>query len=419
MPSSNPQSRAPEFFTPNPTSEQVLEILKKSSSPRFFYSVSACPSFFVLFPDEKVVPRITTPDGSDMNKDELNRLFKLVSVAAKKVLRQKKTSCSRLPQEFYSHMTTLIRLSAAKSQTSKPKAKAQAKDKESQPATPTKSKGPKPADILKCLKESTTPRFYFEQTPTFQNLFPGTTMPRFTRRSGNVYIEREAFQPLLLSRIRSAKKYLLTKHKISVTKVPDSFLRDQTRLITASVQAKISEKANERKQKRTTPVALPAPSTAQAQSSASISFVPSQDSTVQQPDAVVPTTSQDPEAPAPDSPEYLRKVRPLLRTMVPILRGNSTPPRELTQALHKALKPTGLLKPEALKSLNRLHVPIRNVEDTTSHFSGTHPFYLIGTSPLALTPTSLPLFAPFFSNILDQINALTALDYAHSLREFS
>jgi hypothetical protein len=288
-----------------PSDEVCLRALRSSEISRFFPSDSNTPWFEALFTTP--LPPITHDDK--LPKNEFNTLFKHVATQAKTQLKLKLShSFSHLPKSIADNITSTILASAKKSTVSKvpkkvlkrathlsPSEKSSAvqeppkptsPSKENKPSPPKKQRSPpsqetaktsvkastptpapKPAqppsktatpiesptvsEIVKVLHEAASPQFYFaaDKTPTFAELFPGTTMPRFTRISGNVKVEKHHFAPLLKSRISSAHKYLRAR-KIEAARLPAAFMKYQTRLICRSIEKTVTRKQDARKAKK-------------------------------------------------------------------------------------------------------------------------------------------------------------------------
>lgn len=295
-----PQDKSSKDSTAVPSDEDCLKALRRSEISRYFPSDSNVPWFESLFPGP--VPQLT---DSKLDKECFNKLFKSVASQAKTVLKRETShSFAHLPKSIAAAVQNVIQKSVKKSTESKcpqkvvkkavhlsssaspsqprqsekknktpassappatPKVvlppKKKAKATSSPAASPQKSKSTSspaaPAtqatvsQIVKILQENTAPRFYFsnDAVPTFRELFPGTTMPQFTRMSGNVHVAKEKFNPLLASRVKSAHNILRAK-KISVTKLPAAFLKYQTRLITRSIEKQCATKKQAKADKK-------------------------------------------------------------------------------------------------------------------------------------------------------------------------
>jgi hypothetical protein len=194
---------------------------------------------------------------------------------------------------------------------SKASAKTAAPTTKKSPGTPTKSVSSTVShkDALQVLTDTKSPKFFYpsDKTPTFQTLFPGTTMPKFTKSSGNVSIAKADFQPLLLSRVRSAH-HALRNAKMQVTRLPAKFMNYQTRLITRSIEQSVKE----RKDKATTKKS--AKSDKKKSTKEQVVFVPQQvpdtlsAPTINKEDSTLPEDS--------DSVYNLRELRTLLSSKV-------------------------------------------------------------------------------------------------------
>jgi hypothetical protein len=106
------------------------------------------------------------------------------------------------------------------------------------------------SDVLKCLHEAHPPMYYAaDKTPTFAQLFPKTSVPKHSSRSGNMIIDKEHFAPLLTTRIRMAYK-ALSASSIRVNKLPARFMAYQTRLICRSLEKQLAEKTEAKAAKK-------------------------------------------------------------------------------------------------------------------------------------------------------------------------
>jgi len=285
-------SKAPESKIPS--EEDALRALRNSDLSRFFPSESNVPWFESLFPDP--VPDL---DNDLIDKNTFNKLFKVVASQAKTMLKEKTNhSFSHLPKSVAAAIQNTILSSVRKSKASKcpaavirrathlsapsktttsnpskrtadiktpaapkpsqpPKGKAQATSAKASIPKPSAQSTPSPSvpstvsTIVQALHEASAPAFYFaaDKTPTFKQLFPGTTMPKFTRVSGNIRIDSTSFHPLLTSRVKSAHTSLRAK-KILVTKLPAAFMKYQTRLICRSIEKQLADQKQARSDKR-------------------------------------------------------------------------------------------------------------------------------------------------------------------------
>jgi len=158
--------------------------------------------------------------------------------------------------------------------------------KQSTPTTSSslKDKAAPMAQILECLSKSD--KFYFpaDKTPRFDQLYPGTSMPRFSRLSGNVRIAPEAFKPLLAIRIKSAYAHL-SQAKLRTDSLPKKFLSYQTRLICRSVQQTLDHKKEAKKTKKA--------KITSKQSKSKVEFVPAALSFPSDSSSVVPVPEED------------------------------------------------------------------------------------------------------------------------------
>jgi hypothetical protein len=106
------------------------------------------------------------------------------------------------------------------------------------------------SDVLKCLHEAHPPMYYAaDKTPTFAQLFPKTSVPKHSSRSGNMIIDKEHFAPLLTTRIRMAYK-ALSASSIRVNKLPARFMAYQTRLICRSLEKQLIAKTEAKAAKK-------------------------------------------------------------------------------------------------------------------------------------------------------------------------
>jgi len=230
-------------FRPTPTpSADILSYLKKCHNPQFYFPVQHAPRFSLLFPNE---PLPVAKTDSDIDQSTLNSLIVKRLAFTKLALKKQNMVVPRLPQDYFDHVKTIITSSIVSSQGRKPRPSPV-------PAKASKPKAPSPLDtqkVLDILKNSESPVFYFNEQPTFPQLFPNTSVPAYTRVSGNVRINPDAFTPLLASRLSSAKK-VLAKYKVNLPRLPSSFVQSQIRLISRSVDAMLKNRIAKRKQKR-------------------------------------------------------------------------------------------------------------------------------------------------------------------------
>lgn len=314
IPTSHKEKKTSKSDSPAPPSEEEISKLLKSKMPSIFSTTeSNCPWFESLF--ASAVPKLT-PD-STLTKADFNPLFTDLAQQAKTYLRSNNTPVAHLPKSIAAKIQQVILSAVKKSSTSKAPAKivkkaqlatppAESKPLKTKTPRPSTDKKPSPAsaapaphvpfstkkpaktpsvktsidstpnksnvkktteqsttvpttvrlsDVLKALHESSSPQFYFaaDNTPTFKQLYPGTSQPRHSYVSGNVKIAKDEFQPLLLQRIKSAHAYL-SKRNLKVTKLPAKFLAYQTRLICRSIeQAKEARKALKQSKKPAKP----------------------------------------------------------------------------------------------------------------------------------------------------------------------
>jgi hypothetical protein len=302
VPTSKEKKGSKKPDSPAPSSEEDITKLLKSKMPSIFATTeSTAPWFETLFPTSKL-PELTT--DSTIEKTVFNALFKDICTQAKIYIKAANYTAPHLPRSLAAKVQKVIILSVKKSSSakcpariikkaahltpppakqapsdktkspaSKPATKPSPSSKQNKSASTSKAKAPSaPAhkdsppkknnakrspeqsaptpvptvrisDVLTALHESSSPQFYFsaDNTPTFKSLFPGTTMPKYSHMSGNITVEKTAFQPLLLTRIKSAHAYL-SKRDLKVQKLPAKFLAYQTRLITRSIEKQLENR---------------------------------------------------------------------------------------------------------------------------------------------------------------------------------
>jgi hypothetical protein len=184
------------------------------------------------------------------------------------------------------------------------------------------------SDVNKALAEAASPAFYFakDKTPTFQELFPGTSMPKHSRFSGNVRVEPSQFSPLLSVRIKAAHAYL-SKRSIKVTKLPSKFLAYQTRLICRSIETTISKKKEQSTAKKQKKI-----QSAKAQpSKAKIQFIPGS--------TALPESIRPDQANAhPDTHDVVRDLRDLRMLMQSVKIDYAAPESVRDPRLHSAIR---------------------------------------------------------------------------------
>jgi hypothetical protein len=303
---SSPAKKTPQKVESQaPSSDKVLATLRAAHIPLFSSADSKnIPWFETLFPSHPV-PAISSDNV--IEKSVFNPLFTELASKCKKIIKKDLDySFSHLPHDISTMLIEVIIHSTRKSTASSapkrvlnkakeiktdtpapkktsptkapkakidspaPKAITASKQKKakttsvSKPATPTKQKtsakssqsqSPAPlatmSSVISALHESEAPRFYFKdkETPTFSQLFPGTSMPPKSYVSGNVKIAPEHFNPLLSIRVKSAHKFLRAKN-LRVTKLPAKFMKYQTRLICRSVEQATKTKKDSIKAKK-------------------------------------------------------------------------------------------------------------------------------------------------------------------------
>jgi hypothetical protein len=300
----------------SPTPEQLILVLKSADSPRLYFPKDSIPALPVL-----VTPSELKKIDFALTKEEIAKhILALRLSQAKKLLSSAfKTRISRLPNEFFLYQRDLVSASVSKYSPA-PSAKA---DIPALPLADAKS-------VLEYLYKCDSPRFKYETQPAFSVLFPGTSKPEFTMRSGNPSVSKDKFNPLLLSRLRSAR-LALRKAKINIRALPASFVRDQTRLILASLVIVQKQKAARRKAK-----AAKAKAKATTKSSAP-EFV-SSSTPAAATAATPPQPSETPDFSAPKfSTAWYMKVRPVISAYTAIIRASARPSRNSVRVVSPQL----------------------------------------------------------------------------------
>jgi len=327
----------------------------------------------VIFPSGSIEPPTATiPTDGLIPKDLFNPYFLNLTKRIKDILSKERLYLPRLPKEITSICQTLVQHCLRHVPKSPPKAKtpvpAQAQadtspskskptpakgtksdTKDKAPSTPKASassgkasatpkkqtqeavkKQPSASDIFRILQESKNPTFFFdkEHTPSFSELFPNTTTPRYVIKSGTPFVNPDHLKPLLQIRLNTAKT-ILRKHEIHTSRLPATFVKGQVRLITRSITVRITSAKQAQKEKKKAKAAkakaAKSPASTAIPQPASPSFVPASE-----PSSFVSKASSAPTNPLTSFPTSLdqdmttiRENRSRLQALCAVIRSYS------------------------------------------------------------------------------------------------
>jgi hypothetical protein len=400
------------------TSDKSIEkVLRQSMKPRFFFPDSGIPLLKALCPD---VPYDTTSLAS-FPEELQKQLFSSLARQIKNFLSSKGIKLPALTPFLVEHVRSLLNKSFTKTASSKAKAfspKPKKEDKSSPKAnvpsaSPTKakkgkksasnqspatkvstpsskpspsSKTPKAkaptnnapvakvADVLNALKSSKAPRFYFDEQPSFKTLFPGTTRPKSTMKSGSPYVEPAQFRPLRMMLVKASHS-VLRNASINVSKLPASYMIHLTRMIRHSLAVPSNPKSQSQKAKK---------SASKPSNSKTVTFVPAS-----LPDAILNPPQESSFDPIDDM-RSLRNYRSLLEMVITeietqVLDSSSRPlPLLLASPLYKQYE-----KNIKLQRLDVSNVP-SSVTDIVARYYAIKNSYPHKCSSVCLASCSIP-----------------------------
>jgi len=317
----------------------VTQVLKNHSLPQLMFPPAHPPRLSVLFTNDELNRLLK--DKSEL-KDRTDILISAFCSRAKRSLSILGLKVSRLPNDFFLQTRSMISVSVSKHNFSAPSVKP--KDAKASPVPPSSTQ-----DVLDFLKNCVSPRFTFNEQPDFATLFPGTTKPAYTLKSGNPYVDPTAFNPLIASRLSSARK-ALSKNKITTSHLPASFVRNQQQLI---LQSLVIVKRNKKKAAKAKAKAAKLSSKAQGPARPALEFVQ---------DSQVPPASEFPqdesvdasERPVPGSSSWFMKYAVIFDTVHALLACGVSPTPKMQTAFKKVAPELLQVFPELANSYSHM-----------------------------------------------------------------